>query len=105
MTAGYFLLYAAGTIEAVFYVGMIICGIGWSAVISIVYAIMTEKVNARKMGMYMGLFNFSIVLPSMMTPGISKLVNDAGDYSLLFLVNAICLLVSFVCWLFVRESK
>jgi hypothetical protein len=105
MTAGYFLLYAAGAIEAVFYVGMIICGIGWSAVISIVYAIMTEKVNARKMGMYMGLFNFSIVLPSMMTPGISKLVNDAGDYSLLFLVIAICLLVSFVCWLFVRESK
>ena len=105
MTAGYFLLYAAGNIEAVFYVGMIICGIGWSAVISIVYAIMTEKVNARKMGMYMGLFNFSIVLPSMMTPGISKLVNDAEDYSLLFLVIAICLLVSFVCWLFVRESK
>lgn len=105
MTAGYFLLYAAGAIEAVFYVGMIICGIGWSAVISIVYAIMTEKVNAHKMGMYMGLFNFSIVLPSMMTPGISKLVNDAGDYSLLFLVIAICLLVSFVCWLFVRESK
>lgn len=105
MTAGYCVLYTAGSKEAFFYMGMIICGIGWSAVISIVYAIMTEKVYANKMGMYMGLFNFSIVLPSMMTPGISKLVNDAGDYSMLFLVSAICLLVSYICWAFVRESK
>lgn len=105
MTIGYFLLYYAGTIEVLFYTGMIICGIGWSAVISIVYAIMTEKVDASKMGVYMGLFNFSIVLPSMMTPGISKLVNDIGDYSILFLVSAICLLISFVYWLFVGETK
>jgi maltose/moltooligosaccharide transporter len=105
MTAGYFLLYLAGTSEMVFYTGMIVCGIGWSAVISIVFAIMTEKVNANKMGMFMGLFNFSIVLPAMMTPGISKLVSDAGDYSLLYLIIAICLLVSFLCWLFVKESK
>ena len=105
MSFGYFLLYLAGTREYMFYVGMIICGIGWSAVISIVFAIMTEKVNANKMGMFMGLFNFSLVLPAMMTPGISKLVNDSGDYSMLFLVSAICLLVSFVCWLFVNETK
>lgn len=105
MAAGYFLLYIAGTKEIIFYLGMIICGIGWSAVISIVFAIMTEKVNAKKMGMFMGLFNFSIVLPAMMTPGISKVVNDADDYSILFMIIAICLLVSFVCWLFVKESK
>jgi MFS family permease len=105
MTFGYFLLYFLGRSEFIFYVGMILCGIGWSAVISIVFAIMTEKVNANKMGMYMGIFNLSIVLPSMMTTGISKLVSDTGDYSILFLVIAICLLISFVCWLFVGETK
>ena len=84
---------------------MIICGIGWSAVISIVFAIMTEKVDARKMGLCMGLFNFSIVLPAMMTPGISKLVNDTGDYSSFFLIITLCLLVSFVCWLFVNDDS
>jgi MFS family permease len=105
MTVGYLLLYIAGTKEIIFYLGMIICGIGWSAVISIVFAIMTEKVNSNKMGMFMGLFNFSLVLPAMMTPGISKLVNDSGDYSILFLVSAICLLLSLVCWLFVNEAK
>jgi hypothetical protein len=41
----------------------------------------------------------------MMTTGISKLVSDTGDYSILFLVIAICLLISFVCWLFVGETK
>lgn len=105
MTAGYFILYIGGYQEIIFYLGMIICGIGWSAVISIVFAIMTEKVNANKMGLFMGLFNFSIVLPAMMTPGISKLVNDSGDYSLLFLIIAICLLVSFVCWCFIKDVK
>jgi MFS family permease len=105
MTLGYFLLYFLGRSEFIFYLGMLLCGIGWSAVISIVFAIMTEKVNANKMGMYMGIFNLSIVLPSMMTTGISKLVSDTGDYSILFLVIAICLLISFVCWLFVGETK
>lgn len=105
MAAGYFLLYIAGTKEIMFYLGMIICGIGWSAVISIVFAIITEKVNANKMGMFIGLFNFSIVLPAMMTPGISKLVKDSGDYAVLYLIIAISLLLSLVCWLFVRESK
>ena len=105
MTAGYFILYIGGKQEIIFYLGMIICGIGWSAVISIVFAIMTEKVNANKMGMYMGLFNFSIVLPAMMTPGVSKLVNDSGDSSVLFLIISICLLVSFVSWLFVKDVQ
>jgi Na+/melibiose symporter-like transporter len=105
MTLGYFLLYFLGRSEFIFYLGMLLCGIGWSAVISIVFAIMTEKVNANKMGMYMGIFNLSIVLPSMMTTGISKLVSDTGDYSILFLVIAICVLISFVCWLFVGETK
>jgi MFS family permease len=105
MTLGYFLLYFLGRSEVIFYVGMLLCGIGWSAVISIVFAIMTEKVNANKMGVYMGIFNLSIVLPSMMTTGISKLVSDTGDYSILFLVIAICVLISYVCWLFVGETK
>jgi Na+/melibiose symporter-like transporter len=105
MAGGYFLLYMAGAKESIFYIGMIICGIGWSAVISIVFAIMTEKVNANKMGMFMGLFNFSIVLPAMMTPGISKVVHDSGDYAVLFLITTISLLLSLVCWLFVRESN
>ncbi len=44
-------------------------------------------------------------LPAMMTPGISKVVSDAGDFSILFLILTGCLLMSLICWLFVKESK
>jgi hypothetical protein len=70
-----------------------------------VFAIMTEKVNARSMGTFMGLFNFSVVLPAMMTPGISKIVHDSGNYALLFLIIAISLLVSLISWFFIKDKK
>jgi len=103
MVAGFGFLYLFGAGELNFYIGMFICGIGWSAIISIVFAIMSEKVDASKMGLYMGLFNFSVVLPSMMTVGVSKIVNESGDHSTLFLTAFISLLLSLLFWLFVKE--
>lgn len=105
MVAGYGFLYLFGAKELFFYIGMFICGIGWSAVISIVFAIMSEKVDADKMGLYMGLFNFCVVLPSMMTVGVSKIVNESKNPSTLFLVAFLSLLVSFIFWLFVKEKE
>ncbi len=105
MCAGYFFLYIAGSQELNFYLGMIICGIGWSAAISIVFAIMTEKVNARKMGLYMGIFNFSVVLPAMMTPGMAGIIEDSGDSSTLFLIIFCSLLASLLCWMTVKNDK
>lgn len=103
MCGGYFLLYLTGSQEQNFYLGMIICGIGWAAAISIVFAIMTEKVNAGKMGIYMGIFNFSVVLPAMMTPGVAAIVKASGDYSNLYLIIACSLMVSLIGWLMVRK--
>lgn len=103
MMFGFLFLYVFGETEINFYLGMMICGIGWSAVISIVFAIMSERVKTGSMGLSMGLFNYSIVMPAMMTVGISKIVADTGNYALLFLIAAISLLLSFLCWLFVKE--
>ncbi|MBS1495995.1 MAG: MFS transporter [Bacteroidetes bacterium] len=103
LVAGYAFLYMWGAAEINFYIGMLLCGIGWSAVISIVFAIMSEKVEAVNMGWYMGLFNFSIVFPSMMTVGVSKIVSQSKDPSSLFLIAFLCLLLSVVFWLFVKE--
>ncbi|MGH2565579.1 MAG: MFS transporter, partial [Ginsengibacter sp.] len=105
LVIGYGFLYLFGDREISFYIGMFICGIGWSAVISIVFAIMSEKVDADKMGLYMGLFNFCVVLPSMMTVGVSKIVNESKNQSTLFLIAFLSLLVSFVFWLFVKETE
>lgn len=105
LVIGYGFLYVWGARELNFYIGMFWCGIGWSAVISIVFAIMSEKVDAGKMGFYMGLFNFSIVFPSMMTVGVSKIVNESKNQSTLFLIAFLSLLVSFIFWLFVKEPS
>lgn len=103
LVTGYCFLYLWGARELNFYLGMFLCGIGWSAVISIVFAIMSERVEAGKMGFYMGLFNFSIVFPSMMTVGVSEIINESKKPSTLFLIAFLSLLVSFICWLFIRE--
>ncbi|MFY8004849.1 MAG: MFS transporter [Chitinophagaceae bacterium] len=105
MVIGFFILFLGGHTEWVFYLGMFTCGIGWSAVISIVFAIMTEKVAAQNMGMYMSLFNFSIVLPAMMTTGISKLIIELNNSSYLYLIITVCLIVSIICWLFVKDPS
>lgn len=105
MCAGYLFLYLGGYRELNFYLGMIICGIGWSAAISIVFAIMTEKVNAEKMGLYMGIFNFSVVIPAMMTPGMAGIIEDSGDNATLFLIIFCSLLASLLCWMTVKNDK
>ncbi|APD06282.1 hypothetical protein UJ101_00744 [Flavobacteriaceae bacterium UJ101] len=105
MAIAYLFIWKFGNTELTFYTGICIAGIGWSAVISIVFAIMSERVNQSKMGLYMGLFNYSVVLPQMMTVGIAALVKESNDYSMLYLMCGISLFVSFLFWLFVKEPK
>jgi maltose/moltooligosaccharide transporter len=49
---------------------MIGIGIAWAAVLSMPYAILTEALPASKFGIYMGIFNFFIVLPQIMAATI-----------------------------------
>jgi maltose/moltooligosaccharide transporter len=105
MILGYLYLYLFGNQEINFYIGMFICGIGWSAVISIVFAIMTETVSAKTMGLFMGLFNYSVVLPQMMTVGISRILKDTGNMSNLYLFCGGCIAVSCFFWLFVKRQN
>ena len=45
-------------------IGSMICvGIAWASILAMPYAILAGSIPARKMGVYMGIFNFFIVLP------------------------------------------
>jgi maltose/moltooligosaccharide transporter len=46
-------------------VPMIGVGIAWAAIVSLPYAILAGSVPARKMGIYMGIFNIFIVVPQL----------------------------------------
>ena len=66
MAVAYGLVSVLGYEKANLYVLMAILGIGWSSIISLPFAIMSEKVNQGQMGLYMGLFNLSVVLPQLL---------------------------------------
>jgi maltose/moltooligosaccharide transporter len=44
-------------------VSMVGVGIAWGSVLSLPYALLAGCVPSRKMGVYMGIFNFFIVIP------------------------------------------
>jgi maltose/moltooligosaccharide transporter len=45
---------------------MVGVGIAWASILSVPYAILAGALPARKMGVYMGIFNFFIVIPQML---------------------------------------
>lgn len=88
------------------YVLMCVVGIGWGATVSLPFAIMSEKIDQKRMGLYMGLFNLSIVLPQLTASlGIGQLVGAAEDKSIIYMICAGSLAVSAIAWALVREPK
>lgn len=102
---GYFYIAFVGSVEWDFYLGMLLVGIGWSAIISIVFAIMSERVNPAKMGLFMGVFNLAVVLPQMMSNGVANVIRQTGNYQLLYILCGVFVSVSVLFWIFVREPE
>jgi Na+/melibiose symporter-like transporter len=102
--AGAYLFTALGTQNEIFYyLGMLLCGIGWSSLISIVFAIFSESVDASEMGVSMGVFNSSLVLPALAVPGLLKLSAALDEHRGMFLLFALSLAISFAFWCAVSE--
>jgi maltose/moltooligosaccharide transporter len=49
---------------------MLAMGFAWASILSLPYALLSDSVPARKMGFYMGVFNFFIVIPQVIAAGI-----------------------------------
>lgn len=105
MAASYALVVVIGDTKVNLYILMAFVGIGWSAIISLPFAIMSEKVDQSKMGLYMGLFNLSVVLPQLLVSlGIGLFISKVGDKSIVFQVSAIALAISTLAWTQVKEK-
>lgn len=105
MCLGYILIVFFGDSQWSLGALMIIVGIGWAAVVSLPFAIMSETVNQSKMGLYMGLFNLSVVLPQLVASSLGGFIDRADNKSMIFIISAIALGISAVLWLLVKESK
>lgn len=66
---------------------MVGIGVAWASILSMPYAILAGAINPKKMGVYMGIFNFFIVLPQILNgiiggPMVKYFYNDQAIYAL-----------------------
>lgn len=106
MAVGYFLLSFVGAHATLFFMVMALLGIGWSATISLPFAIMSQKVEQSKMGFYMGLFNLSVVLPQLVASlGVGLVMSRAENKNVVFWIAAFCLAISAISWFTVSDKR
>ena len=49
---------------------MVGVGVAWASILSLPYAMLSQAVPPRKMGIYMGIFNFFIVIPQILAASV-----------------------------------
>ena len=55
-------------------VPMVAVGIAWASILSLPYALLSSNLPSHKMGIYMGIFNFFIVIPQLVAASVLGLV-------------------------------
>lgn len=81
-------------------------GLAWASILSMPYAILAGSLPAEKMGVYMGIFNFFIVIPQITAAALLGLMvkHFFGDDPMYALVlGGISMIIAAVTVLFVRD--
>ena len=105
MAVGYLGVVLAGWSPMSLYILMAVLGIGWASIVSLPFAIMTEKVEKSRMGFFMGIFNLSVVIPQLIVSLLlGSIIKEAGDKSIIFIISTVTLAASAALWLIVKES-
>lgn len=105
MALGYLGIVFLATNTIMLYTLMGVLTFGWAAVVSLPFAIMSEKVDKSRMGFFMGIFNLSVVLPQLVASSvIGSVIRHADDKSMVFIISGISLAISAALWLLVKES-
>ncbi|AFH49446.1 Major facilitator superfamily permease [Ignavibacterium album JCM 16511] len=106
MAIAYAAMLFFGFSPLVIYIIMALLGIGWASTISLPFAIMSQQIDQTRMGLFMGLFNLSVVLPQLVASfGIGQAISAAQDKSLIFIISAVTLSISAILWMLVKEEK
>ncbi len=106
MAIGYFSIAFFTSSPLLLYIYIAICGIGWAAIVSLPFAIMSEKVDKSLMGLYMGIFNLSVVLPQLIvSSGIGTIIHNSGTKNVIFIISAVTLGISAFLWFLIKEEK
>jgi maltose/moltooligosaccharide transporter len=83
-------------------------GIAWASILSMPYAILTDSLPSNKMGYYMGVFNFFIVIPQLVAASILgflvvKYFNGEAIFAII--TGGVSMIVAAVSVLFVSDKN
>jgi maltose/moltooligosaccharide transporter len=101
-----FSIYAIHDLDALFY-PMIGIGIAWASILTMPYAILAGALPANRMGYYMGVFNFFIVIPQIVSGLLLGFVTKhwfAGHTVKTLMLGGVCMVVAGVLTLVVRDQ-
>jgi len=87
---------------------MVGIGFAWASILSLPYALLSDSVPAAKMGVYMGIFNFFIVIPQLLAASVLGflLKHFFGNAPIdALLIGGVSLIVAGLCTLAVREPE
>ncbi|RYY00136.1 MAG: MFS transporter, partial [Gammaproteobacteria bacterium] len=84
-------------------------GIAWASILSMPYAMLGGVLPAGKIGIYMGIFNFFIVLPEIIASlGFKWIMNNVLNNDRLLAVQVggyLMILAALICFFFIKEKK
>lgn len=87
---------------------MVGVGFAWASILSLPYAMLSDSLPAEKMGVYMGIFNFFIVIPQLVavsTLGFLLGRVFGGDPMRVLVLGGACLAVAGFCSLLVARPE
>jgi maltose/moltooligosaccharide transporter len=91
------------------YVSMTGVGIAWASILSMPYAMLSGSLPKDKVGIYMGIFNFFIVLPEIIASlGFGWLMKNVLHNDRLAAVEiggGLMILAAVICFIFIKERK
>ncbi|NHN26711.1 SLC45 family MFS transporter [Flavobacterium jejuense] len=87
---------------------MALVGIAWASILAMPYAILAGSINPKKMGVYMGIFNFFIVIPQIVNaliggPLVKYVYGDHAIYALI--TSGLSFIIAAILVLKVKDKK
>lgn len=91
------------------YVSMTGIGIAWASILSMPYAMLSGVLPKNKVGIYMGIFNFFIVLPEIIASlGFGWLMKNVLNNDRMAAVQiggALMIIAAAICFFFIKENR
>lgn len=96
------------TSAALWLIPMAGVGIAWAAILAMPYAILSESLPADKMGVFMGIFNFTIagpqIISGLLAGSILKYFFD-GEAVYMLVIAGVCMLLGSLSVILVKPTK